>query len=208
MRHLRQRLQPTNFVHFEPNHAIDDHELRVVHTADFLEALHTSRHTLVATSEVCVLYFLPMSTIERRLLNPLRCQTTGTILATYLALRHRVGVNIGGGFHHCSATRSGGFCFFADITLAIRYAWLYSMGEAALRRRLNVLIVDCDAHQGNGYARDVARMESAERKNVYILDLFNPRIYPRDLRAREVIDREVHLPRGVDDQEYLRLLEL
>ena len=50
-------------------------------------------------------------------------------------------INIGGGFHHCSGDRGGGFCAYADITLAIQF--LFQRVEGVAR----VLIVDLDAHQ-------------------------------------------------------------
>jgi acetoin utilization deacetylase AcuC-like enzyme len=31
-----------------------------------------------------------------------------------------VWLSAGGGFHHCSSDRGGGFCAYADITLAIK----------------------------------------------------------------------------------------
>ena len=37
-----------------------------------------------------------------------------------LAIEHGWSINIGGGFHHCSSTRGGGFCVFADISLLIK----------------------------------------------------------------------------------------
>ena len=51
------------------------------------------------------------------------------------------GINIGGGFHHSSSERGGGFCAYADITLAIRFLF---------ERNPNVkkaMIIDLDAHQ-------------------------------------------------------------
>lgn len=50
-------------------------------------------------------------------------------------------INIGGGFHHCSAERGGGFCAYADITLSIKF--LFEKVEAVSK----VMIVDLDAHQ-------------------------------------------------------------
>ena len=32
--------------------------------------------------------------------------------------------DIGGGFHHCSATAGGGFCAYADITLAVKVLYM------------------------------------------------------------------------------------
>jgi len=50
-------------------------------------------------------------------------------------------INIGGGFHHCSSDDGGGFCVYADITLAIRF--LFNQVETIKR----AMIVDLDAHQ-------------------------------------------------------------
>ena len=187
-----------------PNHPMTTEELSLVHSDEFLHALKHSKRTIVNTSEVCLLYLLPMCTIEAHLLRPLQYQTTGTIVASLVALKCKAAVNLGGGFHHCSARRSGGFCFFADITLAVRYLWDYCAQEHLPPFR--ILIVDCDAHQGNGYARDVLLMGREEQRHVYILDLYNPRIYPRDEAAKAIVNREVLLPKQVQDEEYLRLL--
>ena len=58
-----------------------------------------------------------------------------------LAMERGWAINIGGGFHHCSAHRGGGFCAYADITLTIRFLF---------NRVPNVkkaMIIDLDAHQ-------------------------------------------------------------
>lgn len=78
-------------------------------------------------------------------------------MAALLALRFGSAVNLGGGFHHCSADRSQGFCFFADIFLMIRKIW--SICVKKKKALAKVMIVDCDAHQGNGYAQDVLQLE-------------------------------------------------
>lgn len=78
-------------------------------------------------------------------------------MAALLALRFGSAVNLGGGFHHCSADRSQGFCFFADIYLMIRKIW--SICVKKKKALAKVMIVDCDAHQGNGYAQDVLQLE-------------------------------------------------
>lgn len=50
-------------------------------------------------------------------------------------------INIGGGFHHCSSERGGGFCAYADITLSIKFAFEKIEGVS------KVMIIDLDAHQ-------------------------------------------------------------
>lgn len=101
---------------------------------------------------------MPINYTNRILIRPLRYQTNGTILASKLAMKYQTSINIGGGFHHCSANQSGGFCFFADITLAIKNVW-----NDDLETKSKILIVDCDAHQGNGYARDILKMTPNEK---------------------------------------------
>jgi histone deacetylase 11 len=49
---------------------------------------------------------------------------------------------VGGGFHHCSSDRGGGFCAYADLTLLIKNLFTHHPDRVK-----KVLIVDLDAHQ-------------------------------------------------------------
>jgi acetoin utilization deacetylase AcuC-like enzyme len=89
-----------------------------------------------------------------------------------LALERRYAINIGGGFHHACSNDGGGFCLYADITLAIKYLLISGLIERAM-------IVDLDAHQGNGHERDFLW-----DNRVYIMDMFNYEIYPGDFSAK------------------------
>lgn len=71
-----------------------------------------------------------------------RYQTGGSILAGKLAMERGWAINVGGGFHHCSHNKGGGFCPYADITLLIRF--LFNHFPLQVKR---VMIVDLDAHQ-------------------------------------------------------------
>ncbi|XP_021096112.1 histone deacetylase 11 isoform X4 [Heterocephalus glaber] len=102
----------------------------------------------------------------------------------------------GGGFHHCSSDRGGGFCAYADITLAIKF--LFDRVEGIAR----ATIIDLDAHQGNGHERDFMG-----DKRVYIMDVYNRHIYPGDLFAKQAIRRKVELEWGTEDDEYLSKVE-
>ncbi|XP_074190202.1 histone deacetylase 11 isoform X3 [Rhinolophus sinicus] len=129
----------------------------------------------------------------------------------------------GGGFHHCSSDRGGGFCAYADITLAIKF--LFERVEGISR----ATIVDLDAHQGNGHERDFMG-----DKRVYIMDVYNRHIYPGDRFAKrrrhlcrkgcesavgtepsmargtsfpKAIRRKVELEWGTEDDEYLGKVE-
>lgn len=45
-------------------------------------------------------------------------------MAAKLAKEQGWAINVGGGFHHCSAGKGGGFCAYADISLCIHYAFI------------------------------------------------------------------------------------
>ncbi|KAE8612855.1 hypothetical protein XENTR_v10013012 [Xenopus tropicalis] len=105
-------------------------------------------------------------------------------------------INVGGGFHHCSGDRGGGFCAYADITLAIKF--LFERVEGVSK----ATIIDLDAHQGNGHERDFM-----EDKRVYIMDVYNRHIYPGDHSAKRAIRRKVELDWGTEDKEYLNKVE-
>lgn len=171
-----------------------EEELRVVHTGRYLDSLRWSINVAKVT-EVPLVALIPNFLVQRRVLKPLRLQTGGTILAAKLALERGWALNIGGGFHHCCADQGGGFCAYADITLAVQF--LFSKCEGVAK----AMIIDLDAHQGNGHERDFMG-----DGRVYILDIFNGGIYPMDMRAKKAITRKVELRHGTKDDEYLRLV--
>ncbi|XP_051528834.1 histone deacetylase 11-like isoform X2 [Myxocyprinus asiaticus] len=114
-----------------------------------------------------------------------------------LAMDRGWAINVGGGFHHCSSDKGGGFCAYADITLAIKF--LFERVEGVAR----ATIIDLDAHQGNGHERDFL-----EDRRVYIMDVYNRHIYPGDGYAKRAIKRKVELDWGTEDMEYLQKVEL
>ncbi|XP_077846032.1 histone deacetylase 11 isoform X4 [Macaca mulatta] len=138
-----------------------------------------------------------LNELKRKVLRPLRTQTGGTIMPGSLALSSTaLCPSAGGGFHHCSSDRGGGFCAYADITLAIKF--LFERVEGISR----ATIIDLDAHQGNGHERDFM-----DDKRVYIMDVYNRHIYPGDRFAKQAIRRKVELEWGTEDDEYLDKVE-
>ncbi|XP_072136469.1 histone deacetylase 11 isoform X3 [Mobula birostris] len=143
-------------------------DLLVVHSKRYLNKLKWS--FIVATiTEILPVAFLPNFIIQRKVLRPFRTQTGGTIMAGKLAIERGWAINVGGGFHHCSSDQGGGFCAYADITLAIKF--LFERVEGVSK----AMIIDLDAHQGNGHERDFM-----DDNRVYIMDVFNRYIYPGD----------------------------
>lgn len=110
-------------------------DLLVVHSESYLDSLKTSLN--VATIiEVPPVAILPNCLVDKHVLHPFRKQVGGTILAAKLAKERGWAINVGGGFHHCSARKGGGFCTYADISLCIQFAFT----------RLN--ISSCNQHTG------------------------------------------------------------
>ncbi|XP_043934043.1 histone deacetylase 11 isoform X3 [Protopterus annectens] len=124
----------------------------------------------------------------RRYLNKLK--------AGKLAIERGWAINIGGGFHHCSSDKGGGFCAYADITLAVKFLFERVEGVA------KATVVDLDAHQGNGHERDFM-----DDNKVYIMDVYNRYIYPGDGFAKRAIRQKVELDWGTEDREYLNKVE-
>ncbi|XP_053810132.1 histone deacetylase 11 isoform X2 [Vidua chalybeata] len=187
-----------------------DEDLLVVHTRRYLNKLKWS--FVVATiTEIPPVAFLPNFIVQRKVLKPLRTQTGGTIMCCHARYRNRVycrssmskagklavdrgwAINVGGGFHHCSSDKGGGFCAYADITLAIKFLFERVQGVS------RATIIDLDAHQGNGHERDFM-----DDPRVYIMDAYNRYIYPGDGFAKRAIKRKVELEWGTEDTEYLQ----
>ncbi|KAM7493409.1 hypothetical protein LguiB_028018 [Lonicera macranthoides] len=177
----------------EPLEATKD-DLLVVHSESYLSSLKSSLNVSIII-EVPPVAVLPNWLVQKKVLYPFRKQVGGTILAAKLAKERGWAINVGGGFHHCCAEKGGGFCAYADISLCIQYAFI----------RLNisrVMIIDLDAHQGNGHEKDFSN-----DGRVYILDMFNPEIYPFDFEARRYIDQKVEVMSGTATDVYIAKLD-
>ncbi|XP_047538953.1 histone deacetylase 11 [Vanessa atalanta] len=192
-RNIIQYLLEANFITQEclvkPLEA-KENDLLVVHTKKYLKSLKWSGKVAMI-AEVPVVACLPNILVQRAYLKPMRLQTGGSVLAGKLALERGWAINVGGGFHHCSAGRGGGFCAYADITLLIKNLVVH-------RNVQNAMIVDLDAHQGNGYQRDFLGVPE-----VYIMDMYNRHIYPKDEEAKRAIRRKIELGNKVEDLEYM-----
>jgi len=115
----------------------------------------------------------------------------GSILAARLALRHGIGFNIGGGFHHAFPDHGEGFCAIHDVGVAIRKL----QSEQAIS---TAMVVDCDVHQGNGTAAIFAADDT-----VFTISLHQLNNYPSEKPPSNI---DVDLPDGTADREYLAAL--
>jgi histone deacetylase 11 len=177
-----------------PPREISRDELLWVHTAEYLERLRTPAY-LAAAVEVPLVAKLPAWLTDRLVLRSMRWGTMGTVVAAREALSAGVAVNLSGGYHHAKPDGAEGFCFYADIAIAV--AALRRVGRLADGDR--VAYVDLDAHQGNGVSHSF--MHDAR---LFLFDAYNADIYPcYDRAAIERIDCKVPLESGCGDGDYL-----
>ena len=164
-----------------------------IHSKQYLDSLKESGQ-IARIAEVSLLAFLPNSVLQSKLLKPMKYAVGGTILGCELALKHRWAINLSGGYHHAKTDSGGGFCFYADIPIAI-----YKLFNK--KSDMSVMIVDLDAHQGNG-CEAVFKDDS----RIHIFDVYNKDIYPWDYEARRYIDFNYPVESFIGDKEYLSLI--
>lgn len=184
-------IQPERTIRpLKPNYEV----LLAAHTDRYLQSLRKSGN-VARIAEILPLRYLPGKLLYSKVLNPMLYAAGGTLMAANTALHSGWAINLGGGFHHASEDEGGGFCVYADISLAIKVLrdHGHSMDKA--------MIIDLDAHQGNGHEKDFLEDDS-----VYILDMYNSNIYPYDFEAKRAINRKIELKTGVADAEYLETL--
>lgn len=63
------------------------------------------------------------------------------------------------------------------------------------------MIIDLDAHQGNGHERDFLK-----DPNTYIVDAYHHGIYPGDTLARDAIKKDIKIKPETYDEAYLESL--
>lgn len=173
---------------------VRDSELKTVHSENYLRSLRKSK-TIAYILELYVLAIFPNIFLRKRILNPMKYATGGTILGIKLALKYGWAINLSGGYHHAKPEKGEGFCVFADIPVAVKSLWKKNPN-------LKVLIIDFDAHQGNGHSF-IFRNEP----RVAILDVYNSDIFPNDSEAEKYVKYRVTIRSMTDDEEYLELVE-
>jgi histone deacetylase 11 len=154
-------------------------DLLKVHTPDYLKSLKNPE-ALALILEVPVVRRLPAWAIDWRILRPMRYATRGTVLACRLALEQGIAINLGGGYHHAAAGWGGGFCIYSDAAVAVKL--LHDEGKLG-----KVLVIDLDAHQGNGTASAIRDWPWASIFDLYQRDIFpaqkEPEDYPLPVRS-------------------------
>jgi len=121
-----------------------------------------------------------------------RYSVGGTIAACRSALSCGLAANLGGGTHHAHADHGQGYCVFNDVAVAALV--LQQEGRVG-----QILICDCDVHQGNGTA---SILES--NPQIFTFSIHGEKNFPfRKAKSR----LDVELKDGTGDEEYLDALD-
>ncbi|MBI1898648.1 MAG: histone deacetylase [Acidobacteria bacterium] len=184
---IRERMLSEGFAReadFIQPEAAGDEDMLLVHTEDWITRLRAGRLRFEEILRLEIPY-------SEAMVRGFWLATGGTILAARLALRDRLGFNIGGGFHHAYAGHGEGFCAVNDVAVALRRL----QHDGAIGR---AMVVDCDVHHGNGTAAIFAADPS-----VLTLSIHQWNNYPEDKPDSTV---DIHLNDFVGDDEYLARL--
>jgi acetoin utilization deacetylase AcuC-like enzyme len=116
----------------------DFHLLQRVHEPQYIRKIESG---LLDRKEQ-ILLGLPATP---RLFDRSATEVEATRLACHAALTEGVGVCLAGGTHHAFREHGEGYCVFNDVAIAIR-----DLQEK--QPNIKIMVVDTDAHQGNGTA--------------------------------------------------------
>jgi histone deacetylase 11 len=141
------------------------------------------------------LIFLPGWALRARLLEKMQRASLGSVAAGCIAHKKGWAINLGGGFHHAHANDGSGFCVYPDITFLTHY-----MEQWYGYKRF--MIIDLDAHQGNGHGLD-----HMDRLKFCVFDMYNHYIFPGDEKAKKGITYDINAADYSDDAAYIGKLE-
>ena len=179
-----------------PDDPVDDVAINAFVDPLMRRLIKGKRYVLQAL-ELPYIPLLPFGMIDRRVLLPMRWAVAGTIKGATLALGGESCRNLSGGYHHASRSAAEGFCVYNDIGMA--YDRLIQTQRLSADDR--ILIIDVDAHHGNGNA-----YVFMENRNVVLLDMYNDDIYPMSEYTKNRVDISVPLRSGTSGSVYLERL--
>ena len=143
--------------------------------------------TLDKKSETKIGFPINNSVVKRSFL-----ATGGTVLASKLALDHKLACNTAGGSHHASYDYGAGYCVFNDVAVAANYL-------KYKKKIKKILILDLDVHQGNGNS-DIFKND----KDIFTFSMHCKTNYPA---KKSKSDLDIELEDGLGDTDYLEILK-
>ena len=187
-----------------------DQDILLVHQPEYVRKLKTGTLSVHEEMQMEIPYSL-------ELVRAFWLAAGGSILAAEHALKDRIAVNIGGGFHHAFPDHGEGFCMIHDVAVAIRRM----QRDEKIR---SAMTVDCDVHQGNGTAaifagaraggaplpaaapglKTSSKVNTGQPGDVFTISLHQENNYPARKPPSSI---DVNLPDGVGDEDYLAWLD-
>jgi len=159
--------------------------LAAVHDAGLLQRIRTGGLSLREQRSLGLPWSAALVERARRAIG-------GSVAAARHAVRHGLGMNLGGGTHHAGRDFARGYCLFNDVAVALDR--LRAEGLAG-----RALVVDCDVHQGDGTAHLLG-----QDPRTFTVSLHGARNYPFQ---RIPSDLDVDLASGTGDERYLEALD-
>lgn len=163
---------------------VDIVNLQMVHTRDYANGIMAGDLNKKKLRRLG----LPWS---KRLAIRSRLAVQGTINAAIMALQDGMAGNLAGGTHHAMADFGEGFCVFNDVAVAIKVLQQSMWAK-------NILVIDCDVHQGNGTAAIFN-----DNPHVFTFSLHGEKNYPFK-KPPSTLD--IGLPDNTKDDQYLKTL--
>jgi acetoin utilization deacetylase AcuC-like enzyme len=160
---------------------VDDAQILLAHDPEYLQRVKEGALSALELRRIG----LPWSP---ELVLRARYSAGGTVAACRTALDEGVAVNLAGGTHHAFADHGQGFCLFNDAVIAARVM-------QAAGRAHQVVILDCDVHQGNG----TAALAAAD-PTIFTFSVHNQDNFPLHKVAS---DLDIGLRDGTGDAVYL-----
>lgn len=164
--------------------AADQHVLRRVHEEDYLQKIYLGR----LDRKEQLRLGLPT---DGRLFERSSTEVEATRQACHAALEEGIAICLAGGTHHAFREHGEGYCVFNDVAIAIRDLQLKRPG-------IKIMVVDTDAHQGNGTASLMA-----DDPKVFTYSIHVGKNYPS---RKESSSMDVETVRYVEGEMYLKQL--
>lgn len=185
------------------NTPVTNQELLLIHSEAYLQSLKQNK-VIADILDIPLVAFIPHYFLQKGIITPAKYATAGTIIATQQALDGAMVFNLGGGFHHAFADHGEGFCFFSDAALALKIA----TNNHLIGLDDTVVMIDLDAHRGNGFASLQQQRMAHNKSAMGIFDLYNMQAYPglQDDPEGE-FPFVIPLRAGLGSDEYLALLK-
>ena len=180
---LRKKNIATTYNTFEPDE-VSVPTLLNVHTEEYINKIN---NLSLDKDEIRKLGFPLVKSVRRRSF----VATGGTVLASKLAVKHKLACNTAGGSHHAFSNQGNGYCVFNDVAVATSY----------LKKKYKykkILILDLDVHQGDGTAKIFESDDS-----VYTVSIHSKKNYPSKKQKSNI---DIELEDGIKDEEYLNIV--